>query len=158
YTTITCPWNLGVPWEAWNMYVCNGSRLKKGDAVLGATLVAWEQPPATHIANLRKLAMRQERTWGPDTSVTTAGLAARFQPLDALAGRLIDLPPKPAYEATISTSLGTSDFSDPIFAIDGNDETFYRSANSPKVGDHFTVAFPNVRSVYAVEVLTGVNQ
>src|SRR5690606_21913357 len=23
YTTITCPWNLGVPWEQWNMYVAN---------------------------------------------------------------------------------------------------------------------------------------
>ena len=55
YTTITCPWNLGVPWEEWNMYVCNGSRLKKGDSVLGATLVAWEQPPLTHITNLRNL-------------------------------------------------------------------------------------------------------
>ena len=39
------PWNLGVPWEQWNMYVCNASQLKKGDSVLGATLVAWEQPP-----------------------------------------------------------------------------------------------------------------
>ena len=56
YTTITCPWNLGVPWEEWNMYVCNASQLKKGDSVLGATLVAWEQPPLTHITNLRNLA------------------------------------------------------------------------------------------------------
>src|SRR4029078_906172 len=38
WTTITCPWNLGVPWEEWNMYRCNASQLKKGDSVLGATL------------------------------------------------------------------------------------------------------------------------
>src|SRR5436853_6181614 len=91
-TTLTVPWTLGVPWEQWNMYVCNGSRLKKGDSVLGATLVAWEQPPLTHITNLRNLASRQERTWGPDNSVTVEGFALRFQPLDALAGKLIELP------------------------------------------------------------------
>jgi hexosaminidase len=28
YATITCPWNLGVPWDQWSMYVCNGSMLK----------------------------------------------------------------------------------------------------------------------------------
>ena len=31
---------IGVPWEQWSMYVSNGSHLKKGDSVLGATLVA----------------------------------------------------------------------------------------------------------------------
>jgi hexosaminidase len=121
YSTITCPWTLAVPWEEWNMYVCNGSRLKKGDSVLGATLVAWEQPPLTHITNLRLLPSRQERTWGPDNSVTTEGFAARFQPLDAVAGRLIEMPPVPKLEATSSTSLETSDFLEPVFAFDGND-------------------------------------
>jgi hexosaminidase len=157
YTTITCPWNLGVPWDEWNMYVCNASRLKKGDAVLGATLVAWEQPPLTHITNLRNLASRQERTWGPDNSVTADGFAARFQPLDALAGRLIGMPPKPQSEATFSTSAGVGDFLDPVFAFDGNDATFFKSAVSPKKGDHFTVTFPRPKQVYAIEVLTGVN-
>ena len=52
---------------------CNASRLKKGDSVLGATLVAWEQPPLTHITNLRKLARRQERTWGPDNGSRSQG-------------------------------------------------------------------------------------
>src|SRR5262245_55345787 len=92
YTTITCPWNLGVPWEQWNLYRCNGSQLKRGDSVLGATLVAWEQPPLTHITNLRSLASRQERTWGPDNQVSTAGYADRLQPLDAVAGQLIGMP------------------------------------------------------------------
>ncbi len=157
YTTISCPWNLGVPWEQWNMYVCNGSRLKKGDSVLGATLVAWEQPPLTHITNLRKLAERQERTWGPDNSVTVEGFASRFQPLDAVAGRLIGLPPKSKLEAAFSTSIGTSDFLDPVFAFDGNDSSFYKSASPPKTGDHFTLTFPQARQVYAIEVLTGIN-
>jgi F5/8 type C domain len=157
YTTITVPWTLAVPWEDWNMYVCNGSRLKRGDSVLGAMLVAWEQPPLTHITNLRNLASRQERTWGPDSSVTMEGFASRFQPLDAVAGKLINMSPKPQFEATVSTSMGTSDFLDPVFAFDGNDATFFKSAASPKGSDHFTLTFPKPMQVYSIEVLTGIN-
>jgi hexosaminidase len=157
YTTITVPWTLAVPWEQWNMYVCNGSRLKKGDSVLGAMLVAWEQPPLTHITNLRQLPSRQERTWGPDNPVTVEGFASRFQPLDAIAGKLIDLPPKPQFEATAAATVGTNDFLDPVFAFDGNDETFYKSASPPNRGDHFTLAFPQPKQIYAIEVLTGIN-
>jgi hypothetical protein len=158
YTTITVPWTLAVPWEQWNMYVCNGSRLKKGDSVLGAMLVAWEQPPLTHITNLRNLASRQERTWGPDNSVTVEGFAARFQPMDAVAGKLIDMLPKPQFEAKVSTTMPTSDFLVPEFAFDGNDATFFKSAVSPKRGDHFTLTFPRPKLVYGIEVLTGVNK
>jgi hexosaminidase len=157
YTTITCPWTYGVPWEQWNMYVCNASRLKKGDAVLGATLVAWEQPPLTHITNLRKLADRQERTWGPDNSVTVEGFASRFQPLDAVVGKLIDMPAKLQAETAFETTAGTSDFLDPAFAFDGNDATFYKSEFPPRPDDHFTMTFPQPRLVYAIEVLTGIN-
>jgi hexosaminidase len=157
YTTITCPWTLAVPWEQWNMYVCNGSRLKKGDSVLGATLVAWEQPPLTHITNLRQLPSRQERTWGPDNSVTPEGFAARFQPLDALLGKLIDLPPRPHFEARVSTSMTASDFLDPVFAIDGNDATYFQSALPPRRGDHFTLTFPQPKQVFALSVRTGIN-
>ncbi len=158
YTTITCPWTLGVPWQDWNMYICNGSRLKKTDSVLGATLVAWEQPPLTHITNLRNLASRQERTWGPDNSVTEAGFASRFQPLDALVGKLIDMPPNPRLDATISTTMRASDFLDPVFAIDGNDATFFKSLKSPKAGDHLTLSFPQPKQVYAIDVRTGLNR
>jgi hexosaminidase len=157
YATITCPWNLGVPWERWDMYRCNASQLKRGDPVLGATLVAWEQPPATHIANLRHLASRQERTWGPDNQVTVAGFAARFQPLDAKAGKLLGIPVAPRYPAEISTSMGTCDFLEAAFALDGDDATFYRSAAPPGAGDHFTVAFDRPQLVHGIEVLTGVN-
>jgi hexosaminidase len=157
YTTITCPWNLGVPWEQWDMYHCNGSRLKRGDAVLGATLVAWEQSPEFHINSLRRLASRQERTWAPDNHVTAAGFAARFQPLDALAGKLLALPVRPRIAADVSTSLGTCDFLDPVFALDGDDATFYKSAVAPRRGEHFTVSLKQPQRVHAIEVLTGVN-
>jgi hexosaminidase len=157
YTTITCPWNFSVPWEQWNMYSCNASQLKRGDSVLGATLVAWEQPPLTHITNLRQLPSRQERTWGPDNPVTVAGFAARYQPLDALAGKLLEMPVKPQFEADFSSSAGTCDFLDPAFALDGNDATFFQSAAAPKRGDHFTVTFKQPQLVYAIEVLTGIN-
>jgi hexosaminidase len=157
YATITCPWNLAVPWEQWDMYRCNASRLKRGDPVLGATLVAWEQSPGTHIANLRHLASRQERTWGPDNPVTVAGFAARFQPLDAKAGKLLGIPVAPRYRAATSTSMGTCDFLEAAFALDGDDATFFRSAAPPGAGDHFTVAFDQPKRVLGIEVLTGVN-
>jgi hypothetical protein len=157
YTTISCPWNLGVPWQEWSMYRCNGSRLKRGDSVLGATLVAWEQSPQTHLANLRNLPSRQERTWGPDNKVTVAGFAARFQPLDAVAGKLLGIPVRPRIEADFSTTVGTRDFLEPAFALDGNDATFFQSATPPRRGDHFTVTFRRPRRVHALEVLTGVN-
>jgi hexosaminidase len=93
YITLTCPWDLGVPWEEWNMYICNGSRLKKSDAVLGAMLVAWEQPPQTHLAGVRNVASRQERTWNPDHRVTVEGFASRYQALDAAVGKLLGMRP-----------------------------------------------------------------
>src|SRR5262249_32635746 len=111
----------------------------------------------THIANLRQLPSRQERTWGPDNTVTAAGFAARFQPLDAVAGRLLAMPVQAHIEADVSTSLGTCDFLDPVFAIDGNDATFFKSAAIPKSGDHFTVTFKQPKLVHAIEVLTGIN-
>jgi hexosaminidase len=157
YTTITCPWGLGVPWEQWDMYRCNASQLKKGDSVLGATLVAWEQPAQFHINSLRNLPSRQERTWGPDNAVTVAGFAERFQPLDAVAGKLLGTPVKPQIDAEFSSSAGTCDFLEPAFALDGNDATFFKSASAPKDGDHFTVTFKRPQRVYAMEVLTGVN-
>ncbi len=157
YTTITCPWSLGVPWDEWNMYRCNASALKRGDSVLGATLVAWEQPAQFHINSLRNLPSRQERTWGPDNKVTVAGFAARFQPLDAVAGKLLAIPVKSQIDADFSTSLDTCDFLDPVFALDGDDATFFQSANTPKSGDHFTVTFKQPQLVYALEVLTGIN-
>jgi autotransporter-associated beta strand protein len=89
--------------------------------------------------------------------VTAAGFAARFQPLDAVAGRLLGIPVKPQIDADFSTSLGTRDFLEPAFAFDGNDATFYQSAVAPRDGDHFTVTLKEPKSVYVLEVLTGVN-
>jgi hypothetical protein len=157
YTTITCPWGLYVPWEQWSMYRCNASQLKRGDAVLGATLVAWEQPPEFHINSLRNLPSRQERTWGPDNKVTVAGFAERFQPLDAVAGKLLQMPVNPQLDATFTSSAGIRDFLEPAFALDGNDATFFKSATAPKAGDHFTVTFKEPRLIHAIEVLTGIN-
>ncbi len=158
FTTITCPWDLGVPWEEWSMYVCNGSRLKKGDAVLGATLVAWEQPPRTHLAGVRNVASRQERTWNPDHTVTAEGFAARFQALDAAVGKLLQIPVRPKREASFVASAGTSDLLAPVFAFDGNEATFYKSARAPAAGDHFTLMLRESTPVHALEVLTGINQ
>ncbi len=89
-TTITCPWNLGVPWPDWNMYVCNGSRLKRTDPVLGAIVPAWEQGGAVALRMVRDGApRRQERTWRPDNRFTAAEFEARLASTDALADRLL---------------------------------------------------------------------
>jgi hypothetical protein len=58
---------------------------------------------------------------------------------------------------TFSTSAGTSDFLDPVFAFDGNDATFYKSAVPPRKHDHFTLTFPQARQMHAIEILTGVS-
>jgi hexosaminidase len=158
FTTITCPWDLGVPWADWNMYVCNGSRLKKGDAVLGATLVAWEQPPRTHLAGVRQVGSRQERTWNPEHRVTAPGFAARFQALHAAIGKLIGVPVKPRLEAAFTTSVGTRDCLAPVFAFDGNEATFYQSDKAPSAGDHFTVLLKEPRLLHALEMHTGANR
>ncbi|HEY7427649.1 MAG TPA: family 20 glycosylhydrolase, partial [Gemmataceae bacterium] len=156
YTTITCPWDLGVPWEQWNMYICNGSFLKKGDPVLGATLVSWEQSPQYHLKyGVRNVANRQERTWGPDNTVTVQGFASRFQALDAAVGKLIEMPVKPKMEAAFAASAGTCDLLDPVFAFDGNEATFYKSDKALSAGDHFTATLTEPKLVHAIEVLTG---
>lgn len=54
--------------------------------------------------------------------------------------------------------MGTSDFLEPVFAFDGDEATFWKSAAAPRSGDHFTVRLKEPRLVRAVEVLTGVNR
>ncbi|MCY2930962.1 MAG: family 20 glycosylhydrolase, partial [Planctomycetota bacterium] len=157
YATITCPWDLEVPWSQWSMYECNNSKLKKGDAVIGATAVAWEMGPEGNLVRARAVAGRQERTWGPDNTVTEAGFSARFQAQDAAVGRLIGLTPKPVMEASFAPTAGTRDLLEPVFAFDGKDTTFYQSAKAPKAGDSFTLEFAKPALVYAVDVLTGAN-
>ncbi len=157
YATITCPWDLEVPWEQWSMYQCNSSKLNKGDAVIGAILVAWEASAEVNAAKVRTAAGRQERTWGPDNSATEAGFLARYQAQDAAVGRLIGLPPQPAADATFNASAGTRDLLLPVFAFDGNDNTFYQSASPPKAGDTFCVNLAAPSLVFAIDVQTGIN-
>src|SRR5207244_4252710 len=83
-------------------------------------------------------------------AVTVEGSAARFEPLDAVAGKLIGRPPRPQFDAAVTTSVGAADFLDSVFAFDGNDATYFQSATPPKAGDHFTLTFPRPVSVHAV--------
>ena len=157
YATITCPWDLEVPWEQWSMYECNNSKLKKGEAVIGAVLVAWEASAEVNAAKVRTAAGRQERTWGPDNAATEAGFLTRYQAQDAAVGRLISLPPSPVMDATFAAAAGTRDLLLPVFAFDGNDATFYQSATPPKAGDTFSVELAKPALVYAIDVLSGSN-
>ncbi|MCF7730093.1 MAG: beta-N-acetylhexosaminidase [Akkermansiaceae bacterium] len=157
YATITCPWDLELPWAQWSMYECNTSKLRKGEAVLGAILVAWEASAEVNAARVRTVAGRQERTWGPDNQATEAGFSARYQALDAAVGRLIGLPQQPVIDATFAADAGSRDLSLPVFAFDGRDDTFYQSATAPAAGDSFTVTLAKPALVHAIDVRTGIN-
>lgn len=168
YTTITAPWGLGVPWEEWNMYICNGAKLTKNDAVMGATVVRWEQSARNQVATLREnIPSRQERTWGPDNLFTEKGYAKRFNSTDALAGRLLDTTSEIKWPAEIQTTLKTQGLQEPILAIDDwakmcswtgvarDMMTWFLSAQPPKKGDHFTIQFKEPLQVFSLEAYTG---
>jgi len=89
YTTITVPWGLGVPWPEWNMYICNGSRLKRTDRVIGAMLPMWEMSAEALVNNyIPGIPKRQERTWGPDNIFTEANFKKRCDATEALLAKL----------------------------------------------------------------------
>ena len=90
FTTITVPWNFaGVEPQDWTMYHSNGSVLKKGDPVLGASLPVWEQKGEVSVKWLRAVPNRQERTWGPDNAFTPANLARRIEATDRVLDRIL---------------------------------------------------------------------
>lgn len=89
FTTITVPWGLGVPWPEWNMYICNGSRMKPTDKVIGALLPMWEMSEEALIGSyVQGTPKRQERTWGPENVFTEANFNKRYEATEALLGRL----------------------------------------------------------------------
>jgi len=92
WTTITVPWELGVPFPAWNMYMCNGSVLKRTDRVLGACRPMWQMSAITLAGPggwKTGGGERQERTWGPDTPIVEEEYRKRYDLNNKLADRLI---------------------------------------------------------------------
>ncbi len=90
FTTITVPWGLSVPLVQWNMYICNGSFLKRTDRVIGASLPMWEMSTEALIdAYLKGIPIRHERTWGPDNVFTEEELTRRAAATEARLGSLI---------------------------------------------------------------------
>jgi len=68
WTTITVPWELGVPFEKWNIFHCNGSTLQRTDKVLGACGPMWQMSRLCVVNGWAQgVSTRSERTWGPDT-------------------------------------------------------------------------------------------
>ena len=89
-TTITVPWTLGVPWPEWNMYICNGSVLKRGDSVLGAMLPMWEMSAEALISSyIPGIPKRQDRTWSPAHTFTEEEFNQRSASTEALVAKLI---------------------------------------------------------------------
>lgn len=65
WTTITVPWDIGLPLPEWNIYCCNGARLKRTDKVLGGSRPMWEMSATALLGGyVHGLCERQERTWG----------------------------------------------------------------------------------------------
>lgn len=90
FTTITVPWDLGVPFPEWNMYQCNGSKLTREDRVLGAMVPLWEMSASALISTyIPRIPERQERTWGPDNAFEEKEFLARKDALEARLARLI---------------------------------------------------------------------
>lgn len=90
FTTITVPWGLGVPADKWNMYICNGSFLKRTDNVIGALLPMWEMSTEALISSyLKGIAGRQERTWGPDNVFVESEFKQRTAATEARLANLI---------------------------------------------------------------------
>lgn len=146
--TITVPWDLGVPWPQWSMFVCNGAHLKRTDTVLGACYPAWEQRGDVHIRWLRRIPTRQERTWGPDNLFTEAGFARRLASTDAVTDRLlygfsihydhpVDANPSDSRfaQATVVTLTPPPGLGTVRFTIDGSEPT----ATSPALTGGFRI-------------------
>ncbi len=90
FTTITVPWGLSVPLVEWNMYICNGSFLKRTDKVIGALLPMWEMSSEALIsAYLKGIPIRHERTWGPDNVFAEEEINRRAAATEARLGSLI---------------------------------------------------------------------
>ncbi|MCX6872333.1 MAG: chitobiase/beta-hexosaminidase C-terminal domain-containing protein, partial [Verrucomicrobia bacterium] len=155
FTTITVPWNFaGVEPQDWTMYHSNGSVLKKGDSVLGASLPVWEQKGEVSLKWLRAVPNRQERTWGPDNAFTPANLARRSEGTDRVLDRILygfAIRHDPAIEsdmfrirATQPTMLTLETFptlGTVRYTLDGTEPTAQSpAANQPiRIADSFTL-------------------
>ena len=109
YTIITCPWSLGCPWDDWNIYMCNGIRLKPTDPVLGATWALWDVGGEPAVNVLRGVARRNERTWNVDTSRKNEDFNWRFVDTDKLADKLLC---RLTWQARGTIARGSSVFAD----------------------------------------------
>ena len=74
WTTISMPWNEE---PNWNMYLCNGSVLKRTDRVLGAASPMWQMSAICVTQGwAQNTIARSERTWGPDNDKSFPEYAA----------------------------------------------------------------------------------
>jgi len=106
FTTITVPWSLGVPFEKWNIYHCNGSTLARTDRVLGAGRPMWQMSRLCIVNGwMQNLSARQERTWGPDTPIEMKEFNARQAAARTRATRLAT-PVKVELAGKMGVALG----------------------------------------------------
>ena len=115
----------------------------QSDAVLHATLVAWEQPAEFQLHSTCRCPAAGA-TWGPDTP-TPAGFEVRYQADDAIVGKLIGYEPTPRIGATFTDPAGYSGFQSPAFVMDGNDDSFYLAARKLNANEGFTINSDNRR-------------
>jgi hypothetical protein len=72
-----------------------------------------------------------------------------------MAGQLSGQTDKPPVVATIETTLTTDSHQIRQFAFDGDDHTYFMSAQKPGLADQFTLVFDEPVSVKTITVITG---
>ncbi len=91
FTTITVPWEIKGPFNEWSMYNSNGDLLtNETDRVLGHCRPMWEMSAEELTRSwIGGMAERQERTWGPDTTMVLDEFRAREKRAIARMGKLV---------------------------------------------------------------------
>ncbi|MCY2929012.1 MAG: family 20 glycosylhydrolase, partial [Planctomycetota bacterium] len=102
FTTITVPWDLGVPLSQWNMYVCNLTRLPATARLLGSSQTMSHMSGSALVSDylggelygstlegyIYSLATRMERTWTPEAPLQEPEYQTRLTGARAMLGRL----------------------------------------------------------------------
>jgi hypothetical protein len=103
FTTITVPWDLGVPLADWNMYACNGCNLAQDSKVLGEAQTMWRMSASALVSDflggdvngsscegyIRSLCERMERALTPTRKISEVDYKNRLAATRVLFDKLL---------------------------------------------------------------------
>ncbi|MDB5311051.1 MAG: hypothetical protein JWO38_5253 [Gemmataceae bacterium] len=118
YGVVNAPW--GVKGPQFDPFLVNGARVLPGEpALLGATLLLWQQPQDAAVPFLRQIGgLRAEPTYNPDTGRGLPDLVRRLRATDPLLDRLLagcTVRTAGAFESADAARLDVR-FTDPVRA------------------------------------------